>query len=761
MTATPKTPMQLQESHLPVELSPFEAVDAAYPDELSSCHEALSRALPALVECDKELVPYFYKCLRDRLKRDGRRCVYLDGRVEQSQGGMPMGIVATMIGQLRDVVRGAVDERVVVLPHLDLLTTSTGGLSAEAREVIPLLYENPTTCCGSGFKDPSFVVPKVIANLFPHRASIIGVPRDRLWHLITQRESRKFGKELNLYQLYKYVSGVNAVRLRRVLAAVEGEDYPAEPRRAFAQLRAATLSGQLAVPELDLEADIGGYTKVKRRLQREIIDILAAKEQVDSPEEVKRIEGLVPRGMIFWGPPGTGKTLFAKAMASALGAAVIVVSGPELKSRWVGESEERLRQLFVRARQAAPCIIVFDELDSFATARGTYTGSGVEHSMVNQLLTEMDGFRPNENVFIVGTTNFVESLDPALLRPGRFEFHLQIPFPNAEDREAIFRIYDRKLALQLSDRALSYAVKRTGDLVEGTNGRHSGDHIQALCRALARARLRDRISEPSTLADVERAMTEYQERPELTASEERVVATHEAGHALCALHCPSSPPIERISIRGDLAGALGFVRYADPAQRYVVTRSFLLDSICVLFGGREAEALLLDDLSIGSAQDIERATETARALVEQFGLVPQGSSLAVRVFIDAHREAPGVPRLSEQTLAELEGAVQRVLEEQRERARTILRDNRAALEMLRDLLIERKVLDAEALAGEGLLGKAKPPRVSAASEAKAELEPAEPAEPAPLADQGGEFEESTVVEGPRKAKANKRGKGAK
>src|SRR5437868_2907765 len=137
---------------------------------------------------------------------------------------------------------------------------------------------------------------------------------------------------------------------------------------------------------------------------------------------------IIPRGMIFWGPPGTGKTLFAKAMATALGAAVTVVSGPELKSRWVGESEERMRQVFVRARQSAPAIIIFDELDSFASARGTYVGSGVEHSMVNQLLTEMDGFRSDELVFVVGTTNLVESLDPALLRPGRFELHLCVPY---------------------------------------------------------------------------------------------------------------------------------------------------------------------------------------------------------------------------------------------------------------------------------------------------------------------------------------------
>src|SRR5437016_9221911 len=175
--------------------------------------------------------------------------------------------------------------------------------------------------------------------------------------------------------------------------------------------------------------------------------------------------------LIFWGPPGTGKTLFAKAMAASLGAAVTVVSGPELKSKWVGESEDNLRQVFRRARQSAPSIIVFDELDSFASARGMYTGSGVEHSMVNQLLTEMDGFHKEELVFVVGTTNFVESLDPALMRPGRFEFHLHIPYPDTEARREIIKIYDKKMGLKMTQEALDYAVRRTGDGASTAHGK--------------------------------------------------------------------------------------------------------------------------------------------------------------------------------------------------------------------------------------------------------------------------------------------------
>ncbi|MCC6337228.1 MAG: AAA family ATPase [Myxococcales bacterium] len=690
--------LSIPEDQLPVELSPFAAVEAAYPQELARATDALRRGLPVLVEAEKELTPYVYKCVRDRLKKEGKSFLYLDGRPINELPPLPpgLGLVATIVFYLREAVRGAVENRVLVLPHLDLLTTSVGGLTSEAREVIPLLYENPEICL-LAFRDPSFPLPKVIDNVFPRREALLGVPRERLGQLVTQRESRKLSHEraLKPYQLYKSVSGVNAVRLRRLLSTLVGEDYPTDPKPAYAQLRQATLVGQLTLPDVDLHKDIGGYARVKDRLGKEILDVLALKDASADEATMKRIEGLIPRGMIFWGPPGTGKTLFAKAMATSLGAAVSIVSGPELKSKWVGESEENLRQVFTRARQSAPAIIVFDELDSFATARGTYQGSGVEHSMVNQLLTEMDGFRKDELVFVVGTTNFVESLDPALLRPGRFEFHLHIPYPNAADRRAILAIYDAKLGLELSPRALDYAVKRSGDLVEGQGTHYSGDHLQALCRALARMRLREQRQGPLEPDDVEKALSSWAERPVLTPHEEKVVATHEAGHAVTALFCPGTPPIERISIRGDLVGALGFVSYADRAHRYVVTRGQLEAQICTLFGGREAELLFFEDLSIGSAGDLDRATEIARALVEQFAMAGEGAGVRR---IDARQQERHADPISDSLKARMEAEVQRILDAQRQRSRQLLSENKELVRTLRDLLVEKKVLDREALA---------------------------------------------------------------
>jgi cell division protease FtsH len=325
-----------------------------------------------------------------------------------------------------------------------------------------------------------------------------------------------------------------------------------------------------------------------------------------------------------------------------------------------------------------------------------YVGSGVEHSMVNQLLTEMDGFHREEMVFVVGTTNFAEALDPALLRPGRFEFQLHIPYPDTDDRRAILQIYDRSMGLDLTPEALEFAVRQTAGPVEGAapGTLHSGDHLNALCRAAARIRLREDRTGPTDPDLVERAMTEWVERPQMTRAEERTVATHEAGHAVCSLHCAHAAPIERISIRGDAAGALGFVRYQDKAHRYVVTRGELLDDLCVLMGGREAEALLLEDLSIGAVDDLRRATAIARALVEEFGL--GGDEVGIGRFASDEKEK--ARPLSPARLELLDRRVCEILEDARRRAAAILKVNRAAVEVLRDLLLEKKVIDAKALA---------------------------------------------------------------
>ncbi len=686
------------ESELPSSLEPTQAVEAAYTAELAEVASYLARGLPTLIECDKELAPFLFMNVRSRLRDQNLRCVYLDGRPRETdqQGPMPVGLIGTMIAQLREAVRGVVERRVVVLPHLDLLTTSQGGLTGEAREVIPLLYENPELVW-LGFKDPSFPLPKVIENLFPHRMSILGVGRNRLKSLVTQREARKFGRPFNPWQLYKYVSGVNAVRLRKLLSTLEGEDYPTDPKQVYRQLRAAT-AGSLEMPNVDLETDIGGYAKTKKQLRQEILDVLAKRDRSTNQEDIARLEELLPKGMIFWGPPGTGKTFFAKAIATALGAAITIVSGPELKSKWVGESEEQLRAVFQRARQSAPAIIVFDELDSFATRRGSYTGSGVEHSMVNQLLTEMDGFHKEELVFVVGTTNFVESLDPALLRPGRFEFHLHIPYPDDADRKEILTIYDRKMKLQMTPEAIDYAVRRTGEnFLTNTGTPFSGDHLNALCRSVARIRLRVDLTGPTTPKEIERGFNEYEEKLELTDKDAGLVATHEAGHFVVSLFCPHHPPPERVTIQSEMPWAPFYTGYKkDDTRKVGYSRAELHDRLSVLYGGIEAERLLIGDVSSGASGfgspsgDLYRGTQMAQMIVEVCGM----SNLAapLRVF----RDEKGDREVISGTMAEaIDRQVNTVIAEAQARAAKILADHKDELIALRDELLKVKTIEPD------------------------------------------------------------------
>jgi len=691
----------IAESELPKQLTIEQAVEAAYVRELAEAEDRLKRGLPVLIECDKEVTPYLYICLRDRLRQARLQCLYLDGRLRGTSGGEggmtpSLGLTAAMIQQLRDAVRGAIERRVIVLPHLDLLTTTQGGLTNDAREVIPLLYENPEIIW-LGFKDPSFPIPKVIENLFPVHISILGVPRDRLRYLVTQAESRKFGRQFSPWLLYKYVSGVNAVRLRKLLSTLQGLDYPPDPKPALAQLRQATLGPSMEIPDVDLDRDIGGYELVKRRLKAEILDILARRDQTQDPNEIARLEELIPRGMIFWGPPGTGKTFFAKAIAASIGAAIIIVSGPELKSKWVGESEENLRQIFRRARQAAPAIIVFDEIDSFATARGTYTGSGVEHSMVNQLLTEMDGFHKDELVFVVGTTNFVESLDPALLRPGRFEYHLHIPYPNEQDRRAILSIYNTKMQLAMTEEAMDYAVRRTGEnYMTATGTPFSGDHLNALCRAVARLRLRENITGPTTPQLIERGLTEFEDRLTLREQDAIIVATHEAGHFLVAIFCPHHPPPEKVTIQSDVPWAPFFTQYKHDKHKIGHMRSELLDILCVLYGGIEAERLLLGDISTGASgfgdprSDLARATELATTLVEACGMSQLPAPL--RTF----RDQQGRRNILSGTMAEaIDRQINNLLVDAQKRAAAILSRHVDELLAIRAELLEKKTLEGE------------------------------------------------------------------
>ena len=361
-------------------------------------------------------------------------------------------------------------------------------------------------------------------------------------------------------------------------------------------------------------------------------------------------------------------------------ATVIIVSGPELKSKWVGESEENLRQIFHRARQSAPAVIVFDELDSFATRRGSYTGSGVEHSMVNQLLTEMDGFRSNELVFVIGTTNFVESLDSALLRPGRFEFHLHIPYPDEGDREAILRIYDKKFGLCMTEEALKHAV--AGSAYPIGRGMWSGDHLEALCRSIARNRLRKNRDDQTTVDDVELAFSGMKEKPVLNADERRVVAIHECGHAIVGMNCKHLPPIKRISIGGNLTGALGVTEHQEDRNKHVVNFDNLLDRMVVCMGGTVAEEMVFGVRSLGAGHDLAVAKNLARILVQN-GYPKMGLAHDSRETLS--------PEMARKVDEEIEALLLKAEGE----AKSILMDKRPELDALVKELLEKGLIEVK------------------------------------------------------------------
>ncbi len=681
-------------AQLPNAVRAEEAVEAACASDITFIEERLRRGTSVLVECEKELSLFLYLAVRARIRRqkDGPKLVVIDGRPRPDDP--PGSNLGRMISQLTDAIRGSVERTIIVILHLDVLTTTHTGLTLEAREAIPLLYENPEAVL-LGFRDPSFEIPKVIQGVFSARREITGIPREALAKIITQREAKSLhNSDFDPFGLYKYVSGLNPVRCRKLFSelALRREASPGRPaqQEIYQEIRKQTVSEDIELPNVDIEKDIGGYAEVKTRMREEVIDLVRRIETMQTGADIEAIESLLPRGVIFYGPPGTGKTFFAKAMATALNASVMVISGPELKSKWVGESEENLRRVFRQARQAAPSVIIFDEIDAFAHQRGTYVGSGVEHSMVNQLLTEMDGFRKNEMVFIVATTNFLESLDGALMRPGRFEFMIEIPAPNPEDREAIIKIYNQKFNLNLTEALVKHMVRRTEGMADREkNIPFAGDHIQAVCRALKRQSLRTGNTE-FTNDDIDKALQRKTKRPVvLSAHEERVVAVHEAGHALIAILLPRATPPERISIVADMEGALGYVLRQARARPYALTEEDMRAEVCVGLGGMAAEKLVFNEFSIGAWTDLQQANTIVRALVEQYGM----SRMGVRVMLE-DEDGPKGRTVAEGRLSVRDSEMDRILKEESDRADRLLKENEPLHKALVALLLEKKILDA-------------------------------------------------------------------
>jgi cell division protease FtsH len=309
----------------------------------------------------------------------------------------------------------------------------------------------------------------------------------------------------------------------------------------------------------------------------------------------------------------------------------------------------------------------------------------------------MDGFHKDELVFVVGTTNFVESLDPALLRPGRFEFHIHIPYPDDDDRRAIFEIYNKKMKLQFTDEAMEYAVNRTGNrYMTPTGTAFSGDHINAICRSVARLRLRENAAGETTPKLIEKALTEFDEKVEVHEKDLPVVATHEVGHFLVSIFCENHQPPEKVTIQSDMPWAPFFTQFKQEKNRIGMSRQEMFDQITVLYGGIEAERLLSGDVSTGASgmgspnSDLSRASLYAEYMVEVCGM----SNLAAP--LRSFRDHKGDRQVLSGSMAEaIDRQVNTIIVEAQARAAAILAKHKASLVKLRDELMEKKTIEGD------------------------------------------------------------------
>jgi len=435
--------------------------------------------------------------------------------------------------------------------------------------------------------------------------------------------------------------------------------------------------------------DVAGIDECKEEV-KEIVEFLK------NPHRFTKLGARIPKGILLVGPPGTGKTLLAKAIAGEADVPFLSISGSDFVEMFVGVGAARVRDLFAQAKRNAPCIVFIDEIDAVGRYRGAGLGGGHDEreQTLNQLLVEMDGFEANEGIVVIAATNRPDILDPALLRPGRFDRQIVVPIPDLKGREAILRVHTRKTPLA-DDVDLSLIAK-------GTPG-FTGADLENLVNeaALIAARKgKDKVS----MEDFEEAKDKVLMGPErksmiLSEEERRSIAYHEAGHAFVAKFTPGADPVHKVTIipRGQ---ALGLTQQLPQDDRHIYTKQYLLATITVLLGGRAAEELFLGHVTTGSGNDIERATEIARKMVSQWGMSERLGPLSFgrreeQVFLG--KELVMHKDYSEKTAQEIDEEVKRIVEECYERAKKILQENAPKVEKLVQILLEKESLSGEEL----------------------------------------------------------------
>ncbi|MCO4764524.1 MAG: ATP-dependent zinc metalloprotease FtsH [Myxococcales bacterium] len=434
--------------------------------------------------------------------------------------------------------------------------------------------------------------------------------------------------------------------------------------------------------------DVAGIEESKRELE-EIIHFLR------DPKKFTRLGGRIPKGVLLMGSPGTGKTLLARAVAGEAGVPFYSISGSDFVEMFVGVGASRVRDLFEQGKKNAPCIIFIDEIDAVGRHRGAGMGGGHDEreQTLNQLLVEMDGFESNAGVIIMAATNRPDVLDPALLRPGRFDRRVVVPPPDANGREAILGVHTRKVPLA-ADVDLKVIAK-------GTPG-FSGADLENLVNesALIAARLdKDRV----WMEDLDEAKDKVlmgAERRTLAMDKDELntTAVHEAGHALVALHLKHSDPLHKVTIvpRGR---ALGVTQQLPERDRYSHSLKYLNDRISIMMGGRIAEDVVLGDVTTGASNDIEVATQMARRMVCEWGMSNLGpinfGAKQGEVFLGRDYNSGGATDMSQSTAVKVDEEVRRIIESNYDRAESVLTTYRDELDLLTEALLEHETLDRE------------------------------------------------------------------
>ena len=430
--------------------------------------------------------------------------------------------------------------------------------------------------------------------------------------------------------------------------------------------------------------DVAGEDEAKENLA-EIVEYL------HDPSKYREIGASMPKGVLLVGPPGTGKTMLAKAVAGESNVPFFSMSGSEFVEMFVGMGASKVRDLFKQAKEKAPCIVFIDEIDAIGQKRdGRVMGNDEREQTLNQLLTEMDGFEENNGVILLAATNRPESLDPALLRPGRFDRRVPVELPDLQGREDILKVHAKKVRM---DKHVDY--QKIARMASGASGAELANIVnEAALRAVRDNR--HHVTQEDLEESIEVVIAGYQKKNAiLTDKEKHIVAYHEIGHALVAAKQSHSAPVEKITIVPRTSGALGYTMQIDEGNHYLMSKEEIENKIATLTGGRAAEETQFGSITTGASNDIEQATKLARAMITQYGMSSDFDMVAMETVNNQYLGGDTSLSCSPQTQQEIDRAVVEIVRKQHKKACEILEENREKLDELAKYLYEKETITGE------------------------------------------------------------------